>query len=54
MVIVTPLVTSLVVYTGLGLLLPEPSDEADAVVTAVSGPRPGADSEALVPAVERT
>ncbi|WTL78099.1 hypothetical protein OG328_44120 [Streptomyces sp. NBC_01518] len=52
--IVTPLVTSLVVYTGLGLLLPEPNDEADAIVTAVSGPRPGADSEALIPAVEQT
>jgi Na+/proline symporter len=45
-VVVTPLVTSLVVYMVLGLVLPEPNAEADAVVAAVSGgpedPAPGA------------
>ncbi|NUS11471.1 MAG: Na+:solute symporter [Streptomyces sp.] len=40
-VIVTPLVTSLVVYVGLGLLFPEPDAEADAIIEAVSDPRPG-------------
>ncbi|MFD7994091.1 sodium:solute symporter family protein [Streptomyces mexicanus] len=39
-VVVTPLVTSLVVYAGLGLLLPEPDAGADAVVEAVSAPDP--------------
>ncbi|MFD7921255.1 sodium:solute symporter family protein [Streptomyces sp. NPDC059740] len=34
--IAAPLITSLVVYVGLGLLLPEPDVEADALVTAVS------------------
>lgn len=30
--------TSLLVYTVLGLIMPEPNAEADAVVAAVSGP----------------
>jgi hypothetical protein len=45
-VVVTPLVTSLVVYAGLGLFLPEPDAEADAVVAAVSGPEPGSGTAA--------
>lgn len=54
-VVVTPLVTSLVVYAGLGLLLPEPDAEADAVTAAVSGgPYPGRDATAAQPAVDRT
>jgi Na+/proline symporter len=39
-VVVTPLVTSLVVYAGLGLLWPEADERADAVVRAVSRPDP--------------
>ncbi|MET7645216.1 sodium:solute symporter family protein [Streptomyces sp. NPDC005426] len=38
LVIVTPLVTSLVVYVVAGLLAPEPDETADAIVAAVSGP----------------
>ncbi|MEU1351371.1 sodium:solute symporter family protein [Streptomyces sp. NPDC005776] len=38
LVIVTPLVTSLVVYVVVGLLAPEPDATADAIVAAVSGP----------------
>ncbi|MEU0599511.1 sodium:solute symporter family protein [Streptomyces sp. NPDC006393] len=52
-VVVTPLVTSLVVYTGLGLLLPEPDAEADAVVAAVSGPEPGPEAATLNPLAEQ-
>ncbi|MFS4105617.1 sodium:solute symporter family protein [Streptomyces sp. PD-S100-1] len=52
-VVVTPLVTSLVVYTGLGLLLPEPDERADAVVAAVSGPEPGPEPAAPHPAAEQ-
>jgi hypothetical protein len=37
-VIVTPLVTSLALYVLLGLVLPEPNTEADAIV---AGGRPG-------------
>ncbi|MFD5455962.1 sodium:solute symporter family protein [Streptomyces olivaceus] len=57
-VVATPLVTSLVVYTALGLLFPEPDEEADAVVAAVSGkPQPGSGAAAAPApesAVERT
>ncbi|MEU1471946.1 sodium:solute symporter family protein [Streptomyces sp. NPDC005761] len=38
LIIVTPLVTSLVVYVVVGLLAPEPDATADAIVAAVSGP----------------
>ncbi|MEV0749445.1 Na+:solute symporter (plasmid) [Streptomyces sp. NBC_00184] len=38
LVIVTPLVTSLVVYVVVGLIAPEPDATADAIVAAVSGP----------------
>ncbi|MGW0574946.1 sodium:solute symporter family protein [Streptomyces sp. NPDC002920] len=51
--IATPLITSLVVYVGLGLVLPEPNPDADAIVTAVSGPEPGADEAAPTPAVQQ-
>lgn len=51
-IIATPLITSLVVYIALGLLLPEPAEEADAIVAAVS-PGPGRDDEALSPAVQQ-
>lgn len=44
-VIVTPLVTSLVVYVVVGLLGPEPDATADAIVAAVS-PAPDGDSDA--------
>jgi len=40
LVIVTPLVTSLVVYVVVGLIGPEPDDTADAIVAALS-PLPG-------------
>jgi Na+/proline symporter len=51
--VATPLLTSLVVYVGLGLLLPERDPDADAIVAAVSGtgPRPGEDAPA--PEVQR-
>ncbi|MFF7365478.1 sodium:solute symporter family protein [Streptomyces sp. NPDC008125] len=52
-VIVTPLVTSLVVYAALGLLLPEPNAEADAVVAALSGPEAGAAEAAPQPVAEQ-
>ncbi|MET7859866.1 sodium:solute symporter family protein [Streptomyces sp. NPDC005318] len=50
-IVATPLITSLVVYVGVGLLKPEPNDEADAIVAAVGsdGPR-GAAAKAPVPA----
>jgi solute:Na+ symporter, SSS family len=49
-VIATPLLTSLVLYVGLGLALPEPNPQADEIVTAVSpgGPRGGAPAAAPV------
>ncbi|MFG1811964.1 sodium:solute symporter family protein [Streptomyces sp. NPDC049040] len=45
-VVVTPLVTSLALYVLLGLLLPEPNAQADAIVAAVG---PGGD-DGLAPA----
>ncbi|MGW1783720.1 sodium:solute symporter family protein [Streptomyces sp. NPDC002143] len=51
--IATPLITSLVVYVGLGLVLPEPNPDADAIVTAVSSPKPGADEVAPTPTVQQ-
>jgi SSS family solute:Na+ symporter len=51
-VIATPLVTSLVVYIGLGLLLPEHHPEADAVVAAISDSPPDK-AAGLVPAVDQ-
>ncbi|MET7550783.1 sodium:solute symporter family protein [Streptomyces sp. NPDC005479] len=47
--VATPLVTSLVVYVAVGLLKPEPSGEADAIVAAVGsdGPRSGATPAAV-------
>ncbi|MFE7011468.1 sodium:solute symporter family protein [Streptomyces sp. NPDC057651] len=48
--VATPLVTSLIVYMGLGLLTPEPNDEADAIVAAVSSDGPeGAAVQAPTP-----
>ncbi|MBC2868490.1 Na+:solute symporter [Streptomyces mexicanus] len=52
-VVVTPLVTSLVVYAGLGLLLPEPDADADAVVEAVSAPDPVPDAAIARPVTEQ-
>jgi solute:Na+ symporter, SSS family len=52
-VIATPLLTSLAVYTVLGVLLPEPDPDADAVVAAVSDARPDAGPAPLLPAVEQ-
>ncbi|MFE4956416.1 hypothetical protein ACFRCW_20480 [Streptomyces sp. NPDC056653] len=49
-IIVTPLVTSLVVYVVIGLLSPEPDATADAIVAAVS-PAPDGDSEPVAAAV---
>ncbi|WP_328628865.1 Na+:solute symporter [Streptomyces sp. NBC_00353] len=49
-IIVTPLVTSLVVYVVVGLLSPEPDATADAIVAAVS-PAPDGDSEPVAAAV---
>ncbi|MGW5273976.1 enolase C-terminal domain-like protein [Streptomyces sp. NPDC004044] len=49
-IIVTPLVTSLVVYVVVGLLGPEPDATADAIVAAVS-PAPDGDSEPVAAAV---
>ncbi|MFF3059472.1 sodium:solute symporter family protein [Streptomyces sp. NPDC057909] len=49
-IIVTPLVTSLVVYVVVGLLSPEPDTTADAIVAAVS-PAPDGDSEPVADAV---
>ncbi|MET7524396.1 enolase C-terminal domain-like protein [Streptomyces sp900116325] len=49
-IIVTPLVTSLVVYVVVGLLSPEPDATADAIVAAVS-PVPDGDSEPAAAAV---
>ncbi|AXI76921.1 sodium:solute symporter family protein [Peterkaempfera bronchialis] len=46
-VIATPLITSLVVYIGAGLLRPEPNPAADAIVAAVS---PGSDGDSPAPA----
>ena len=49
-IIVTPLVTSLVVYVVVGLLSPEPDATADAIVAAVS-PAPDGDNEPVAVAV---
>lgn len=46
LVIVTPLVTSLVVYIAVGLISPEPDDTADAIVAALS-PASDGDGEAV-------
>ncbi|MCX5316069.1 sodium:solute symporter family protein [Streptomyces sp. NBC_00154] len=48
--VATPLVTSLIVYMGVGLVKPEPSGEADAIVAAIGSDGPqGAATEAPVP-----
>jgi Na+/proline symporter len=48
-VIATPLLTSLVLYTVLGLLMPEPNPDADEIVAAVSPGGPAADAQAAAP-----
>ncbi|MFI6345563.1 sodium:solute symporter family protein [Streptomyces sp. NPDC050560] len=53
-VIATPLVTSLVVYVSLGLLLPEPGEDADAIVTAVSDRGPDENTAAAPPVTQGT